>query len=394
MMRTSILFSALLLLTILGLSVTGCSDRGEPVRIGVIAELTGDMSAVGASCRKAAQMAADEINEGGGLLINKKRHPVELILEDNGGREDLSEQAAVNLIRKHYVVAIVGPNASRYVMRAGAVAEKNETLLISPWSTSPWSTLDETSGKPKKFVFRACYNDLFQGRVLAEFTLETLRLKKGAVLYESGKSVIAHFFRDAFEKSGGKVVAFETYKIGDTALADQLKRIKAARPEIVFLPNYYWEIPLQIHLAKKIGLTASFLGSDSWGNYELLEKCGYDCESCYFSGHYALDASTAAAKQFINNYQARYNQIPDDVAALTYDALGLLWEGLKTAGTVDRKKLRNAVAKMTHYEGVTGTMKFREGSGDPIKSAVILQIKDGLFTWFLDIKPEDSAVAF
>ncbi|OPY84303.1 MAG: Leucine-, isoleucine-, valine-, threonine-, and alanine-binding protein precursor [Syntrophus sp. PtaU1.Bin208] len=379
--------SVFLFLAALCLFLTGCSDRVEPIRIGVIAELTGDMSAVGVSCRKAAQMAADEINEGGGLLINNKRHPVELIVEDNGSRQDLSEKAALNLIRKHQVVAIVGPNASRYVLPAAAVAEKHETLLISPWSTSPWSTLDEKTGKPKKFVFRAGFIDSFQGSVLAEFILETLLQKKAAVLYESGKSVLAHFFREAFEKGGGKVVAFETYKIGDTDLADQLGKIRAARPEIVFLPNYYWEIPLQIHLAKKIGITAPFIGSDSWGKYELLEKCGYDCESFYFSGHYALDASTVAAKKFINNYQARYNRIPDDVAALTYDAFGLLWQGLKIAETADRIKLRNAMAKIPQYEGVTGTLQFREGSGDPIKSVVILQIKDGQFVWIMNVNP-------
>jgi len=387
MMKAKFSLSGFLFLAALGLFFTGCSDRVEPIRIGVIAELTGDMSAVGTSCWKTAQMAANEINEGGGLLINNKRHPVELIVEDSGSRQDLSEKAALNLIRTHHVVAIVGPNASRYVLPAAAVAEKHQTLLISPWSTSPWSTLDKKAGKPKKFVFRAGYIDSFQGRVLAKFSLETLRLKKAAVLYESGKSVLANFFRDAFEKGGGKVVAFETYKMGDTNLTDQLGKIRAARPEIVFLPNYYWEIPLQIHLAKKMGITAPFIGSDSWGNYELLEKCGYDCESYYFSGHYALDASTAAAKKFINNYQARYNQIPDDVAALTYDAFGLLWQGLKNAGTSDRIKLRNAIAKIPKYEGVTGTFQFREGSGDPIKSAVILQIKDGQFVWVMNVNP-------
>jgi len=153
MMRTGILFSGLLLLAILGLFVTGCSDRGEPVRIGVIAELTGDMAAVGASCRRAAQMAADEINEGGGLLINKKRHPVEIILVDNGGKEERSAEAALNLICRHRVLAIVGPNVSRCVLPAADTAEQNETLLISPSSTSPRVTLDQKQGNPKNSSF-------------------------------------------------------------------------------------------------------------------------------------------------------------------------------------------------------------------------------------------------
>jgi len=397
MMRTGILFSGLLLLAILGLFVTGCSDRGEPVRIGVIAELTGDMAAVGASCRRAAQMAADEINEGGGLLINKKRHPVEIILVDNGGKEERSAEAALNLICRHRVLAIVGPNVSRCVLPAADMAEQNETLLISPSSTSPRVTLDQKTGKPQKFVFRACFTDSFQGRFLAKFVLETLGLKKAAVLYNADSEYnrgIAHFFQDAYEKDGGKVVAFEAYQNGERHFDDQLGIITKAHPEILFLPNYYTEIPNQIQQARKSGITVPVIGSDAWGNNELLDQCGPDCETCYMSSHYAIDAPTAPARKFVNNYQSRYNRIPDGVSALTNDAFGLLWEGLKVTGKPDRKKLRNAMAKMTHYEGVTGTMKFREGSGDPVKNAVILQIRDGQFTWFLDIKPEDSAVAF
>jgi len=379
-----------LLSAALGLFFTGCSGQGEPIRIGVVAELTGDMPAVGASCRKAAQMAADEINEGGGLLMKEKRHPVEIVLEDNGGKEALSEKAVLDLIHKHKVLAIVGPNASRYVLPAAAAAEKNETLLISPWSTSPKATMDEKTGKSRKYIFRACYIDTFQGSVIAKFILETMKLKKAAVLYDVDSEYnrgIAEFFRNAYEKSGGIVAAFEAYKTGQTDFTQQLRRIKAAKPEIVFLPNYYSEIPLQIRQAKKMGITVPFIGGDAWGSGELPEKCGPDCEGCYFSSHYAPDASTTAAKKFINNYQARYNRVPDDVAALTYDAFGMLWQALKSAGKPDRKMLRSAMAKIPKYDGVTGTMQFREGSGDPVKSAVILQIRDGQFVWFMNADP-------
>ena len=130
-----------------------------------------------------------------------------------------------------------------------------------------------------------------------------------------------------------------------------------------------------------------FLGSDSWGSEELLKLCGKDCEGFYFSTHYAPDASTDMTKKFIQNYTAAYGTTPDDVAALTYDSFGLLWQALKTAGVKDRRALRDALAKIPKYEGVTGTMQFQEGSGDPIKSAVILKIKDGKFTWFANAKP-------
>ncbi len=386
---TSMRILIVLLAALPGLCFSGCSGQGEPIKIGVIAELTGELSAVGASCRNAARMAADEINEGGGLLINDKRHRVELIIEDNGGREDLSEKAVRKLVEKDKVLAIVGPNASRFVIAAAKSAERSEVLLISPWSTSPKATIDE-AGKPLKYVFRACWIDSFQGSVIAKFVLQTLGLKRAAVLYDGDSEYnrgIANFFREAFEKGGGAVVAYEAYKAGQTEFADHLRKIKAAGPDIVFLPNYYQEMPLQVKQAKQMGIRVPFIGSDSWGSHELLEKCPRDCDKFYFSSHFAMDAPAAATRKFINNYQSRYNRIPDDVAALTYDAFGMLWQALKLAGKPDREMIRNAMARIPRYNGITGAMQFKEGSGDPVKSAVMLQIRDGQFTWFMNADP-------
>ena len=134
-------------------------------------------------------------------------------------------------------------------------------------------------------------------------------------------------------------------------------------------------------------MTAPFLGSDSWGSAELVKLCGNECEGYYFSTHYASDAATPAATKFIEAFKAKYNAMPDDVAALTYDSFGLLWQAMKNGGAVDREAVRNALAKVPQYEGVTGMMQFKEGSGDPVKSAVILKIKDGKFIYFATAKP-------
>ena len=146
-------------------------------------------------------------------------------------------------------------------------------------------------------------------------------------------------------------------------------------------------MPLQIQQAKRLGIHVPFIGSDSWGSEELIKLCGKECNDYYFSTHYAADAATPATKKFIENYKTKYGSTPDDVAALTYDSFGLLWQALKTAGKRDRLALRDALAKIPQYDGVTGSMQFKEGSGDPIKSAVILKIKDGKFVWFANAKP-------
>ena len=388
MRKLYILFTALSFFAFL---IFGCSSNdSSKIKIGLIAELTGDIPAVGASCKNAAEMAVAEINEAGGIQLGEKKYKVDLIIEDNAGKADQAASSAQKLITQKNVIAIVGPNASRYVLPAAEIAESSKVVLITPWSTAPKATLDSKTGAPKKYVFRSCFIDPFQGRVLAKFTLDNLKLKKAAALYDVASEYnkgIAEIFKEVYEQNGGKVVAFETYTTNDKDFSSQLTKIKRAAPQIIFLPNYYSEVPLQIQQAKRLGIKVPFIGSDSWGSEELLKLCGNDCNGFYFSTHYAADASTEVTKKFIESYRAKYGNTPDDVAALTYDSFGLLWQALKSAGKNDRQAVRDALAKIPKYEGVTGTMQFQEASGDPIKSAVILKIKDGKFIWYANAKP-------
>ena len=388
-MKKSAVF--IILLAILSLIICGCSkDDSSQIKIGVIAELTGDIPAVGASCKNAAEMAVAEVNDAGGIQLGDKKYKIKLIIEDNAGKADQSASSAQKLITQQKVTAIVGPNASRYALPAAEIAESGKVVLITPWSTAPKATLDSKTGASKKYVFRACFIDPFQGRVVAKFALDNLHLKKAAVLYDVASEYnkgIAEIFKEVYEQNGGKMVAFETYTTNDKDFSSQLTKIKQAAPEVIFLPNYYSEVPLQIQQAKRLGITVPFIGADAWGSEELVKLCGKDCNDYYFSTHYAADAATDTTKKFIAGYKAKYGTTPDDVAALTYDSFGLLLQALKTAGKNDRQAVRDALAKIPQYEGVTGNMQFKEGSGDPVKSAVILKIKDGKFTWFANAKP-------
>ena len=389
-MKKGLLFVSLL--AILSFLVPACAGGGggDVIKVGGIAELTGDIPAVGASFKNAAEMAVAEINDAGGLEVGGKKYKIELIIEDNAGKADQSASAAQKLITQDNVVAIIGPNASRYAIPASEIAESSQVALISPWSTNPKTTLDAKTNEPKKYVFRACFIDPFQGRVVAKFAMENLGAKKAAVLYDVASDYnkgIAEFFKQTYEEIGGQVVAFETYTTNDKDFTAQLTKIKDTAPDVIFLPNYYSEVPLQIQQAHRLGITVPFLGSDSWGSSELVTLCGADCEGYYFSTHYAADNATPVAKKMIEDYKAKYGNTPDDVAALTYDAFGLLWQALQSAGKVDRQAVRDALAKIPNYEGVTGTMQFQEGSGDPIKSAVILQVKNGAFVFFANANP-------
>ena len=371
-------------------SATLAVAREERIKIGVIAELTGDIPAVGASCKNAALQAVDAVNRDGGLEVGGRKYPIDLIIEDNGSKADQSALCAQKLIAQERVLAIIGPNSSLGAVPASSIAESSRTVLVSPWSTNPKTTMDPRSGAPKKYVFRACYTDPFEGRVLARFVRDTLKLETAAVLYDVASEAPkrqAELFRKIFEEQGGRVLAFETYTTGDRDFSAQLTKIRETKPQIIFLPAYYNDVPLVVQQAKRLGLDVPFLGSDAWSSPDLIALSQGAVEGFYFANHYAADAATPEAQQFIKAYQEAYGKTPDDVAALTYDAMGLLFASIKAAGKLDRRAVRDSLAQIPGYTGVTGQMKFQEGSGDPIKSAVILQIRDGKFVWVCNAAP-------
>ena len=390
-MRKILSPAALFLLSVICMLI-GCGDnkQQDTIKVGLIVELTGDMPGVGASSKNAAQLAVNEQNSAGGISIGGKPYQIELVVEDNASKAEQSVAAVNKLITQDNVLAIVGPNASLGAIPAAEIAEYNKTLLITPWSTNPKTTLDTTTGKPKDYVFRACYTDPFEGRVLARFVLDKLKAKKVAVLYdvasEAPKSQ-ADLFRLTFEELGGKTVAFETYTTGDRDFSAQLTKIKSANPDVIFLPAYYNDVGLIAQQAHRAGIKQPLVGSDAWSSPELIKLSNGTVEGDYFANHYASDIATPTAKKFIDAYAKQYGNIPDDVAALTYDSMGLLFEAIKKSTTLDRKVVRDSLATLANYPGVTGNIQFTAGSGDPVKSAVIMQIKGDKFVWVMNAAP-------
>jgi len=380
---TKKLVVVLMVLAVLGSLVAGCGKE-KTIKIGLNTELTGSIPVVGQSCKNAAEMAVQEVNDAGGLEVGGTKYKIDLIVEDNEDKAESAAAVAQKLITQDNVVAMIGPNASRNAIPAADIAESSKVPMISPWSTNVKTC------EGKKYVFRACFTDAFQGVVCAKFALNSLHATKAAVLYDVASEYnkgIAEVFKKTFEEQGGKIVAFESYTTGDKDFSSQLTRIKAANPDVLFLPNYYSEVPLQVQQAHKLGYKGAFLGSDSWGSTELIKLGGADMEGQFFSTHYAPDIATPQAQKFISAYKAKYGSVPDDVAALTYDSFGLLFQALQACGKIDdREALRNALAQIQSYQGVTGNIKY-EGTGDPVKSAVILQIKNGQFTYYETANP-------
>ena len=382
---------AVLGLGVLVLAACQGGGGGDTIQIGLNLELTGNIPKVGEHSRVAAEMFAEQINEAGGIDVGGQTYTIELVTEDNNGTAEGATGVANKLITQDEVLVLVGPNASVAAVPAGEVANNLETPMISPWSTNPNTTLD------RPWVFRAPFLDPFQGPVVANFATEQFAAERACVLFDIASDYpkgLADNFLAAWEElhGVGSVVAFESFTTGDQDFSAQLTKIGATDCQVLFTPQYYSEVPLIVSQAQDLGITMPIVGSDSWGDPQLLELCGDDCNGFFYSTHYVASGATGATKEFIDQFTARHNEVPSDVGALTWDSMLLVTQALQNCGTLtgdlaaDRACVRDGMAAISDFEGITGTMTFDE-QGDPIKCAVIVQIQDGAVGFYESVCP-------
>jgi branched-chain amino acid transport system substrate-binding protein len=375
-------YGLVLLVLVFVFAITGCGDA-DVLKIGVSAPLTGDIAALGESTKNAALMAEEEINAAGGITIGDKAMKVKFIIEDDENKPESTATVFQKLINQDKVLAIIGSQSSKCSNAGAPIAENAKIPQISPWSTNPNVTKD------RSYIFRACFIDPFQGKVVAQFAKDRLKAKTAAVLYDIASDYnkgIAEVFRDEFTKAGGKIVNFETYNTKDTDFSAQLTKIKGSKPDVLFLPNYFNEVPLQVQQARKLGILAPVIGSDSWDNPELIKLGGQLMDGTFFTNHYSPDVDRPTAKDFIANYQKKFNTVPDAAGALTYDAAQILFAAIKKAAKADPQAIRDAIATTQGFTGVTGDITY-QGSGDPVKGAVIIRVENGKFVYDSSVNP-------
>jgi len=390
-MRHLKLFAVLGLISVAVLLLSACGAAAPAtIKIGVNAEITGDIPKVGEGTKYAAEMWLEEI--GSQLEVGGNTYNVELVIEDNEAKGESAAAVNTKLITQDEVLVIVGPQASKQAVPAGGVADDLETPMISPWSTNPATTLD------RPWVFRTPFLDPFQGPVMANFVSGEFGFTKAAVLYDVASDYpkgLADNFKQGWESINGpgSVVAFESFTTGDADFSAQLTNIINSEAEFIFTPQYYNEVGLIVQQAHELGWTAPIVGSDSWGSAETVELCGPDCYGLFFSTHYAAEGATGATKEFIDAYNAKYGYVPDDVGALTWDSFHIVEQAIQDCGSitgdikVDRKCVRDAMATIKEFHGITGDMTFTE-QGDPIKCAVIVQItNEGKFAFYKSACP-------
>ncbi|PLY02242.1 MAG: branched-chain amino acid ABC transporter substrate-binding protein [Desulfuromonas sp.] len=384
--------STALLISCLALALALPALAADTIKIGFNIPLTGAIPEVGEGSKNAAEIYLADINGAGGLEVGGKKYMLEFVYMDNESKPDSAVNAALKLINQEEVVAIIGPNSSQQAIPAGGTCNENRVPMISPWSTNP----DTTKDRP--WVFRAAFLDPFQGPVAANFAAKKYNAKTAAVIYDIDNDYsvgLAEAFKGAWETKGlGPVVAYETNGNKDQDFSAQLTTIIAAKPDFIFVPENYNQVALIIPQARDLGYKGPFMGGDAWGTPDLVKLCGEQCYGQFFSTHYAAAGATGATKVFIDRYMEKYGSEPADYAALTWDSIGLMVQGIQNAGKVEsnprkmRAAIRDGLAAIKSFDGITGSSKFDE-QGDPIKCAVVVKISDeGKFIFEESVCPE------
>ncbi len=377
------------LIAMLAVVMTGCGgsqSSSDTIKIGANLEMTGNNATFGKSASNGALLAIKQVNTKGGVLGKQ----LNLVIADNKSEAAEAANSMQKLITQDKVVAVIAPIASSSVIAGAQVNQDNKVLAISPTASNPKVTVDPATNKVRDFMFRAAFIDPFQGSVMANFASKSLKAKTAAIYIDNSSDYakgLGQFFKETFIKNGGQIVAEEAYLAKDTDFKATLTKIKVANADVVFVPGYYQEVGMLIKQAREIGLTMPVLGGDGWDSAKLPEIAGGAAlNNTFFANHYSPDDNSAEIKTFVEAYKQEYNETPDAFAALAYDATMMVIESIKRANSVDTVKIKDELAKTKDYTAVSGKITLNE-THDAVKSAVIIEMKDGKQTFKEKVNP-------
>lgn len=360
----------------------GGADAGKPILVGHYAALTGDIATFGQDTDRGVKLAEAELNARGG--IDGRRFQV--ITQDD--RSDPQEAVTVvtGFANNPDIVAVLGEVASTISKNAAPVLDNAGIPMITPSSTN------EDVTKIGPHIFRVCFIDPFQGYVMARFAHEDLKASRVAILRDQKNDYsvgLANAFTRSFREMGGTIVKDVSYKQGDTDFRAQLAQVKAANPQALYVPGYYNQVGTIARQARELGITAPLMGGDGWDSESLVKGAGGPgkaLEGCFFSNHFSMDDKSPRVQEFVQAYKAKYNATPSALAALGYDAMIILADAIRRAGSTDREAVTKAIAETKDFPAVTGAITIDENR-NARKSAVVLEIRGNDFAYRQTVPP-------
>ncbi|MDP3025516.1 MAG: ABC transporter substrate-binding protein [candidate division Zixibacteria bacterium] len=394
-----------LALVVVGTLLFSCAKKEDVVILGEFGSLTGGTATFGKSTQRGIEMALEEVNKAGGI----QGKPVKIVVEDDQSKPEEAATAVKKLVNQDKVLVVLGEVASSRSLAGAPICQEAKVPMITPASTNPKVT------QVGDFIFRVCFIDPFQGEVMAKFARNTLKTSKAAILKDikNDYSVgLAQFFTETFKNLGGTVIAEESYSEGDIEFRAQLTSLKAKKPDVIFIPGYYTEVGLIARQARDLGITIPLIGGDGWDSPRLIEIGGKALENTYYSNHYTPDDPRPEMQKFLSDFKVKYNEIPDAMAPLGYDAARIAFDAIKRSGILDeknikdsyrqnpqakslmdaintpgnRERIRDALAQTKDFPGVTGLITIDENRNAK-KSAVVLKIEDGKLKYVETISP-------
>ncbi|MGA8660181.1 MAG: ABC transporter substrate-binding protein [Chthoniobacterales bacterium] len=351
----------------------------DQIKIGEVNPISGAIGQYGTTCHKGIQLAVDEANAVGGVLGKK----INLLTEDNQSQPGQSSTIVRKFVTQDKVVAIVGDLTSSGTMEGAPIAQAAKVPMVTPLATNPRVT------EIGDYIFRVCFIDEFQGRVMARFALQNLKTMKAAILTDVKQDYsvgLSGFFKATYTAGGGTLVREQSYSSGDTDFRAQLSSIKAARPEVVFLPGYYPEVSVILKEARQLGLNVPFIGCEAWDSPTLLQVAGSAANGCFYSNQFSADDPSSVVQDFVKLYQAKYGERPDNFAALGYDAARVVLDAIKRAESIEPGAVRDALAQTKDFPGVSGSITI-DSKRNASKPVVILALKEGQVQYFEKVNP-------
>lgn len=378
-MKLKKVMSVLLASAVMLGALTGCggdkkeAKKADTVKVGVFLPLTGDNAAGGELELRGVKLAHKLHPE----VLGKK---VELVVADNKSDKAESASVAARLIEKDKVCALIGTYGSSLAMAAGNIVKEAKVPAIGTSCTNPQVTANND------YYFRACFIDPFQGTVMANYAYKQ-GARKVAIVQEVSNDYsvgLAKFFKEAFIKltnDPDAIVDIANYQTGDKDFTAVLTNLKAKNPDAVFAPGNFTESALLIKQARQLGMTIPFMGGDTWETQEFIDVGGKEVEGAVMSTAFDREkASTPEAQKFLKAYTDEYKSEPSALSAMAYDAYLITVDAIKRANSTDSQKIRDALAATKDLEAVTGKTTF-DKNGDPIKAAVIKEVKDAKFKY-------------
>ena len=350
----------------------------ETIKIGGLAPLTGSLAIYGVTTTNGANLAINEINKNGGILGKK----VEYITLDTKG-DSTEAVMAYNKLIDRGVSAIIGEITSKPSLAVAEIAAQDNMPMITPTGTQ----VDITEAGPS--IFRVCFTNPYQGKVLAVLAKERLNADTAAIMINNSSDYsdgIAKAFIEQADILGIKITAKEGYADGDKDFRAQLTKIAAEQPDVLLVPEYYEQASLIATQAREVGVKAVFIGSDGWdGITKTLDSSSYNAiENSYFTNHFSMQDTAPKIQNFLKSYKDTYNEDPSAFSALGYDAVYMVKKAVENAGSTNKEAVVDAL-KNIEYDGITGYLTFDEHN-NPVKAVTILKITNGEYIFDSKIK--------